>query len=184
MSRPAPGRLELVRDFLNTLSVDRGTDELADLAGYRQWSRQVGDYADADLGEDDRRLAVGLRDALRAVVATHDKGAVPPSGKHLATIQAAVRGPALRLNVDQHGAVGLVASPDRPGRVALASLLARVAEATVTGMWPRLKLCRLPTCRWAFYDASPARAAVWCTMSVCGARHKARTYRRRQARTT
>lgn len=183
MSRPAPGRLEIVRDFLNTVSIDRGTDELADVAGYRRWLRQSGfdsgpDPRD-DVRDDDRRQAVALRDALRSLVACH--GGEPLRGGELAAAQAAVRNPALHLSVDDDGTLGLAGTPGRPGQVALAALLGRVAEASAAGAWPRLKLCRLPTCRWAFYDASPARAAVWCTMAVCGARHKARAYRRRQA---
>lgn len=45
--------------------------------------------------------------------------------------------------------------------------------------WPRLKACREDTCRWAFYDHSKNRSGHWCSMEVCGARHKARQYRAR-----
>jgi predicted RNA-binding Zn ribbon-like protein len=45
--------------------------------------------------------------------------------------------------------------------------------------WARLKACRSDTCRWAFYDHSKNRSGHWCSMEVCGARHKAREYRAR-----
>jgi predicted RNA-binding Zn ribbon-like protein len=180
VSRPAPGRLELIRNFLNTVSVARGSDELADATSYRQWLHQAGSTVNAEIYDGQRRQAIALRDALRAVVATH--GDVNPlGGEELTPIRAAIQRPALQLGIDDNGAIGLVAAPGDPSQVALASLLCLVAEATATGAWQRLKLCRLPTCRWAYYDASPARAAVWCNMQVCGARHKARAYRRRRA---
>lgn len=180
MSRPAPGRLELVRDFLNTVSVARDTDDLADLGGYDGWLTRAGLSAGAPVTETDRRRAVVLRDGLRALVAARD-AVGPLDAQTLRSVRGALQAPALRLGVDEHGAVGLAPARDRHGHAALAAVLAVVAEAAFAGTWPRLKLCRRPTCRWAFYDASPARAAVWCTMSVCGARHKARAYRQRRS---
>lgn len=181
MSRPAPGRLELVRDLLNTVSVDRGTDELADVAGYRDWLRRGG--LPVAGGPADRRQTVALRDALRTLVAAHGD-AVPLDGPAVSDARAALGDAALRLGVDETGTPVLVPAMNEPGSVARATILGLVVEATFAGTWARLKLCRRPTCRWAFYDASPARAAVWCTMSVCGARHKSRTYRRRQTAPT
>jgi predicted RNA-binding Zn ribbon-like protein len=35
------------------------------------------------------------------------------------------------------------------------------------------------TCRWVYYDRSPAGRSRWCTMSLCGARNKMRKYRAR-----
>jgi predicted RNA-binding Zn ribbon-like protein len=58
---------------------------------------------------------------------------------------------------------------------------AAVAEALTAGTWLRLKACELPECHWAYYDRSPAGRGRWCTMSVCGARAKMRTYRARRA---
>ena len=46
--------------------------------------------------------------------------------------------------------------------------------------WPRLKACRDDTCQWAFYDHSKNRSGHWCSMEVCGSRHKARQYRERR----
>ncbi len=59
-------------------------------------------------------------------------------------------------------------------------ILGIVFTAMANGMWVRLKACRNPACQWAFYDTSKNRGGVWCTMEVCGSRHKARTYRQRQ----
>jgi predicted RNA-binding Zn ribbon-like protein len=43
-----------------------------------------------------------------------------------------------------------------------------------------VKTCRNPDCRWAFYDSTRNRSAVWCDMAVCGSRAKSRRYYARQ----
>ncbi|MDQ0380624.1 CGNR zinc finger domain-containing protein [Amycolatopsis thermophila] len=62
----------------------------------------------------------------------------------------------------------------------IARLLDILFRAEVTGRARRLKPCRAPECRWLFWDRSPAGNGVWCTMDICGARHKMRTYRSRR----
>ena len=42
------------------------------------------------------------------------------------------------------------------------------------GHWQRMKACRNPQCRWVFYDHSRNRTGTWCSMRVCGNRHKVR----------
>ena len=61
-------------------------------------------------------------------------------------------------------------------------LLGIVVAAFGSGGWSRMKTCRNPACRWAFYDNTRNRSGVWCDMSRCGSRAKARAYyARRQA---
>jgi predicted RNA-binding Zn ribbon-like protein len=61
----------------------------------------------------------------------------------------------------------------------LARLAAIVARSQAEGTWPRMKACPNDSCHWAFYDRSRNRSRTWCTMSVCGNRAKARSYRAR-----
>lgn len=68
-----------------------------------------------------------------------------------------------------HGAEGLIAR-----------LLALVHRADTTGELRRLKPCRAPECRWLFYDRSPGGNSIWCSMDICGARHKMRAHRSRR----
>lgn len=168
----------MVRDFLNTLSIQRGTDDLAEPGSYRRWLASTG-LGTPDISERGQRRAAAIRDGLRAVVATHSKPVA--SDVELAQTRAGIEQLPLRLIVRDDGSMALVpATLDVEDNV-LAELLCVVAEATVRGTWQRVKLCQRSTCRWVFYDASPARSAAWCTMQVCGARHKAAAYRRRQA---
>jgi CGNR zinc finger/Putative stress-induced transcription regulator len=65
------------------------------------------------------------------------------------------------------------------GRAALARILIIAAEAATLGTWDRLKVCSASDCQWAFYDRSPTRSGCWCSMRICGARAKSRSYRQR-----
>ncbi|HVV09789.1 CGNR zinc finger domain-containing protein [Amycolatopsis sp.] len=62
----------------------------------------------------------------------------------------------------------------------LGELLAELCTAALRDETARLKVCRAPECRWVFYDRSPAGNSVWCSMEICGARHKMRAYRARR----
>jgi len=68
------------------------------------------------------------------------------------------------------------ASPRRAlGMVALDA--ARMLGATAERR--RIRICGAETCSDRFYDRSPAARRVWCSMSVCGNRAKARRHRAR-----
>ncbi|MBW3608241.1 MAG: ABATE domain-containing protein, partial [Actinobacteria bacterium] len=70
MSNPAPGDLETVRSFVNTLDVDDGIELLAGPAELARW---LAEHGLADQGGKDLRVtaadlrhAIDLREALRA----------------------------------------------------------------------------------------------------------------------
>jgi predicted RNA-binding Zn ribbon-like protein len=177
---PAPGRLEHVRAFVNTLDVEAGTDELdspAALAGWlraRELIHEAGSATASDL-----RRAVELREALREVLLGH-VAADHPAGAALSDLRAMTDGLAARLEI---GDDGTVRTAPAGGAVAdgLAALMLIAAEASTLGNWRRLKVCSADDCRWAFYDRSPARTGCWCSMAVCGSRAKSRAFRRRAA---
>ena len=76
-------------------------------------------------------------------------------------------------NVEVHGFA-------EPGYGKVADAFAAMAG----GSWPRLKACPGDRCGWAFYDRSPTATATWCSMSICGARTKARAYYARRSATS
>ncbi|GIJ73401.1 CGNR zinc finger domain-containing protein [Virgisporangium ochraceum] len=159
----APGDLALVQRFLNTLHVERGTDELADPGAAATW------LAAARLpGEPDLALLRGLRRELRALCGD----GTPHPGRLAAIADAAP----LQVALDPHD--HLVLRPHGAG-AAVATLLAHVVDAQADGTWHRLKICRHDGCRWAFYDGSRSRTATWCAMGICGNRTKVAAYRRR-----
>lgn len=197
----APGRLELVRAFENTLDIEAGTDELSSPAALAAWlaghglagrpagpatgqpaetaSEQQAGQGAAPASRSDLRRAVALREALREILQAH-VGQNRPAATAVADLQSLTIGLRFRLAIGADGAV--VPAPDGAGTAAgLAALLLIAAEAATLGTWPRLKVCSADDCRWAFYDRSPTRSGCWCSMAGCGSRAKSRAYRQRAA---
>ena len=177
---PAPGPLEVVRSFANSLDIDDGTDELGDPAALGGWLMEAGLLAPEEVGElgaDDLERVVTAREALRALLAAN-AGDPDDPGALTVLNAAAGRAPLVVRFVDEaHARL----DPAATGvDAALGRLLAIVHTAMVDGTWSRLKICRWETYRWAFYDASKNRSGSWCSMAVCGNRAKAAAYRQRQ----
>jgi predicted RNA-binding Zn ribbon-like protein len=93
----------------------------------------------------------------------------------------ALTGYPLHLAPDHSGGLRITA---RSGRPWLDTIVETVAESAARGDWKRLKLCAAPDCRWAFYDTSRSGRGRWCSMEVCGNRHKTRAYRERRHQAT
>ncbi|MGH8828316.1 MAG: CGNR zinc finger domain-containing protein, partial [Jiangellaceae bacterium] len=159
-----------------------GTDDLDTPERLRTWlltsvSNGGNDVDVPAISPDDHREALALRDAVRVLAQCNT--AEPPGDQAIRGATQVIRAFTLTVDVDEVGSVNL-ASVDPGVRALLATIVAEVATASAVGRWQRLKVCRSADCRWAFYDASPARVATWCSMSVCGSRSKARAYRRRK----
>ncbi len=177
-SKEAPGKLALVRAFINTLDIDLGTEELADADALAAWLEEGGLSAvgtRADRGDLQRALA--LREALRELLLSNNDGR-PVEASIPAALDAVTARAGLRLHVGSDGRMRLEAEGSGVD-VALGRLLVIVYRSMEAGTWPRLKSCRNDTCKWAFYDHSKNRSGHWCTMSVCGNRQKAKQYRER-----
>jgi predicted RNA-binding Zn ribbon-like protein len=63
----------------------------------------------------------------------------------------------------------------------LAALARSAAELLVEGPRARIRRCANPSCRLFFYDDSRTHRRRWCSMAVCGNRHKVATFLRRHA---
>lgn len=173
----APGELELVRAFVNTLDVEERRDELASPAELEEWLAGHGLLSAAEhLTRADLGRAIDVREALRALLVANNGGKAEPGAAE--TLDEAARRAGLSLRFRPDGSSGL--EPAAGGvDGALGRLLSIVAAAMADGTWARLKGCRADTCRWAFYDHARNRSRSWCSMAVCGNRTKARTYRER-----
>jgi len=190
----APGELEIVRRFVNTLDIESGTDGLDSPGALLGWLKESGLaepgrdalVTDADLGR-----AVALREALRGVLSSHltagseqdgpdGAGGRPGTAAAAGGLREAAAALRIRFEVGHDGRVA--AAPDGSGVAAgLARLLLITADAAARGTWTRLKVCSAADCQWAFYDRSPTRTGCWCSMRTCGSRAKSRAYRRRTA---
>ncbi|HLU54124.1 MAG TPA: CGNR zinc finger domain-containing protein [Pseudonocardia sp.] len=182
----APAPLDLVQDLVNTWSgrLSGGGDEhLASPADLARWCRAHGvAVADDAVTADDLALARTVREGLRAALARHNDAVQPADAEALQRLDEAA--PALGLRVSLAGdSPELLPRDGSPARRLLASALAAVVPAARDRTWQRLKVCREPRCRAAFYDASRNASGVWCSMSACGAAAKQRAFvERRRAR--
>jgi predicted RNA-binding Zn ribbon-like protein len=178
-SPQAPHGLDLVIDFVNTLDLETGEEQLATGSELRTWLAERGllrPQRKALPSEADHAQALRLREALRSLMLANNGGpGDDAAGKQLERV--ARRGD-LGVHFAEAGSISIAArAAGYPG--ALAGLLVPVAEALSDGSWQRVKACRSHNCHWAFYDRSRNRSGVWCEMAVCGNRTKVRAYRER-----
>lgn len=174
----APGELELVRAFVNTLDVEDGVDALDSPTALAAWLRGHGLLPGVAATRADLANARRLREALRGLLLANN--GVSTRKEAALTLNQAARRAGLGVRFDPSGTVRL---EPRAGGVdgALGRLLALVSASMAEGTWSRLKACRADDCRWAFYDHARNRSRHWCSMAVCGNRTKVRTYRSRHA---
>jgi predicted RNA-binding Zn ribbon-like protein len=169
--------LELIESFVNTAELEEQRDDLGEPAGLMRWLAEHR-LAPVDVRASDRDAAEAraVREAVRELLRGNN-GIEIDRDSASATLDEAARRAGLTVRFDD-GSVRLV--PSKAGASgALALVLAAVAETMADGTWPKLKACRSDTCRWAFVDHARNRSRQWCSMSLCGNRAKARTFRAR-----
>jgi predicted RNA-binding Zn ribbon-like protein len=171
----APGHLELVRDFVNTLDVLPNTDEIEDPPGLASWLVEQRLVATPPaLGDEDVARARSLRQALRALLLAN--AGFPLSAEAAEAFVDAVGSARLRARIGEGGEVELLPADAEGLEHALGRLVWIVFAAQRDGTWSRLKACA--ECHWGLYDHTKNRSAAWCG-SQCGARVRARRHRRR-----
>ena len=118
--------------------------------------------------------AIDLHAALRSLQAANSRDDAPEAAPSHKVLDRLIVHHGIRPCLDAEGAVRLVSEQqeDPIGPLVIAAL-----EAMQSGAWRRFKLCREPTCRASYYDASKAVAKTWCSMETCGSRNKMRRYR-------
>lgn len=172
----APGRLEVLRGFVNTLDVEHDDDRLADAGAASGWLRANGLAAPRRLAPNEVERLRAVREALRQMLLANNTGEPAPAAA-LATLNEQSRDAVVGLRFSPGGAE-LVTGCDGVD-APIAELLAIAHDAMGDGSWRRLKLCPADDCLWAFYDHSRNRSGTWCEMGDCGNRAKARAYRER-----
>jgi len=173
-SDEAPGRLDLLRVFTNTLDFPDGPDQLGTPEAASAWCREHGLPPVSNQREVERLQ--GFREALReALFANNGEGdpqraweglAAFARPAHFSIVIDPKRGPSL-----EPGGAGAERS--------VAIMLALVYEAVSNGTWQRMRACRKSTCKFAYYDRSKNGSRAWCSMAVCGNREKAQRRRSR-----
>jgi predicted RNA-binding Zn ribbon-like protein len=181
-SKPAPGDLELVREFVETLEIDGETrdEELRSPELLASWLQDRGLLPGSErLGEKELARAIELREALRGMLLANN--GIRVGEGPFESFNRIVDGAELSVRVGSDGNARLEPS-DSGFEGAIGRLAAIVYESAVEGTWPRLKACSAGDCQAAFYDASRNRSGTWCDMASCGNRAKVRAYRERAAK--
>ena len=179
---PAPGTLGLVQAFANTFwDLERGRPEqLRSPVALAAWLRRRGLLGPGvRLGKTDLGRALDVREGIRALLFANS--GVHPDRAAIARLNAGLSGASVVTRLDI-GAPPEFVAPDHGLDGALGLIASSVAVAQLEGRFERLKACPGPECGWAFYDHSRNLAGTWCSMSICGARVKARHYRQRRRR--
>jgi predicted RNA-binding Zn ribbon-like protein len=154
--KTAPGALELVQRFVNSVDLESGEDELAGPEELRGWLAE--------------------RDGLRALLMANN--GMPLDEERVARLDRAAARAGVRV-VFTAGSEPRLAPESGGVDGAIARLLAIVAGAVEQGRWARLKACPRDVCHWAFFDHSKNHSGRWCLMEVCGNIEKARKFRER-----
>jgi predicted RNA-binding Zn ribbon-like protein len=169
-----PRPAALVRDFVNTLDHELGTDELATTEGLTAFCAHHG-----LLEEGVQAVARDLVEAVRLRRGLHNALELNHAGEQapLATLDEALAALPVRLRWVGDGVVAAPADDGVAGALARIGLAAH--EARASELWWRLKICAFDECEWAYYDQSKNRSRHYCEYG-CGNKLKTRAYRARR----
>jgi predicted RNA-binding Zn ribbon-like protein len=173
----APGDLELVRDFVNTLDILPGTERFETPGGLALWlaaHRLV--PSSPVLTDGDLARARKLREALRAFLLAN--AGLPLAPEAAEAFDDAAGPTRLHARADEEGWLELFLADEGGLGHAVGRLVSIVFAAQQDGTWSRLKVCA--EYHWALYDHTKNHSAAWCG-SQCGARVRSRPYRQRRA---
>lgn len=167
--RPAPPGLALVQDLLNSRAIQQyGADLLANRDDAEAWANQAAARWAHDRGATPVRISLPAADlrALRDLRASLDHLVAGSATAEVEPTPTPTPTPAT-LTPARDGTVRL--TPTGTGWRWLASALwIETFRAQQDGTWARLKLCRNPGCRSAFYDSSRNNSGVWHDVRTCG----------------
>lgn len=167
-----PADLEVLQAFINSVRPEDCPDPLAGPDALAEWCAASRACQGTAPGEYPR-LRV-FREALRGVLEVNGGMREAPSA--WASLEPFARGSSYGMRIDATGSPALEPAGLGAERT-IAGLLAIVYDAMRRGEWSRLKACRKPNCRRAYYDRSKNGSGAWCSMAVCGNRMKAKRRR-------
>lgn len=176
----------LALDLLNTEARDDGAaiDFWHSGDDVRRWLDRQGVVAPKGAKAADGAAllaqATALRTLARELVTRRKAGKTADPGPLNAFLATHVSAP--QLVHDGDGKLVLVRVPRGD---AIASMLGPVAEAVAQlladGDFALVRQCEHPDCVLWFYDRTKAHKRRWCSMALCGNRHKAARFRQRSA---
>ncbi|QWT19475.1 CGNR zinc finger domain-containing protein [Bacillus sp. NP157] len=166
-------------DLINTVVMENGesVDHLVSDAATAAWlSRMTGGPVEASAGLGAR--AVELREVIRQAVLARKRGVAVDVG-HL---NALTRQMSSHLELVAHG--DSLRTERRYEGDASWRALAPLGEAALTllaeGDFSLVRECEHDDCSLWFYDRTKSHRRRWCSMAMCGNRHKVSQFRKRR----
>ena len=125
--------------------------------------------------------AVGLREALAAVLYAWMDGGKPPAAQ-VETLERHFQAAALhrRLRLGESQLVWSWSGLEQEAEIPLWKLAEAASDLLGSSEAEQVRECGDPTCRWLFLDLSKNHTRRWCDMKTCGNRMKARRHHARQ----
>jgi predicted RNA-binding Zn ribbon-like protein len=170
------GRLWI--DFVNSATATMG-DFLETPDGWRRWIAAA-DLPPESTGEmPDVGPARDLRTALATLLAHLIRQTIPPEqavdavNRHLGAV-------AVRKQLQIRDGVLAIGAATMGGSDVLAAIAQDFADFAADFEPHRLRHCSGPDCTLAFYDTARNATRRWCSMALCGNRHKVKTHRARK----
>lgn len=171
-------------DLVNSKTEALG-DFLATPEGWLRWTRAAAlgpvdtsadpaaQMAELDAARDFRTQLAGLFEALRT--------GEPPKSEALHAVNLQLAAVSRRTQLElQDGQ--LRANEIMVGRAtAVTALAADFADFAGSFEAERLRHCSNPECSLVFYDTARNATRRWCSMALCGNRHKVRSHRARRS---
>ncbi|MBV8149388.1 MAG: CGNR zinc finger domain-containing protein [Candidatus Eremiobacteraeota bacterium] len=170
----ASGQLEVLREFVNTLALPEGPDQLDTPAEASAWCRAHGLPASVNRSAVQRLR--GFREALRTVL--YANNGEYDAQRAWCELAPYVEGAKLVVGVSN--CVPVLRAAGTGPDATIAALVAIIYDAMSEGTWHRLRACRKGSCRYAYYDRSKNASRAWCSMLTCGNQEKAQRRRWRE----
>lgn len=163
------GSGELHTDFWRS-----GEDVLDWLARCKIAVGRLGDQAAGDaLLQDARELRASARELVERRK-QGERGDPERINRYLATLQSV---PVLEWG--EGGPLLTRRLPAPSPQQALGQVAESVAELLAAGQFEYVRQCEHPDCVLWFYDRTKSHRRRWCSMALCGNRHKAAEFRKR-----
>jgi predicted RNA-binding Zn ribbon-like protein len=181
--------------FVNTLGwrgrpqPSESLNNVNDLLAWLRASAGMGEALKGQAWEVKRRPAlladaIALREALFGIFKAVAAGSRPPE-PDLERVQLAVAAAPARRRIApvRSGFAWQVQKVQSSLPFLLAPVLWSAADLLVSDERHRVRLCANPECLWLFLDASRNATRLWCDMTACGNRAKARRHYLRSKQT-
>lgn len=174
---------DLALDFLNTVALVDGAphDFLSSEGDVQAWLSRMGAHPSKAVEVPAQLLSVarGLRSAIKALVERRMRGE-HGDPRHLNEFLATAPSFSRLTWVEGKAPELTQVRPEESATQWLAPVALAAAELIAKGDFDLVRKCEHPECSLLFYDRTKSHRRRWCSMALCGNRHKVAEFRKRR----